>query len=123
MLDAVESPFLGLNFDTGNFARLLDDPVQGMEKLAPYTLATHIKDLKVNPQAAVNDWYFFSTAPVGDGFIDNLKLARLLEKAGYEGFLAMELDFLHPDYNDDEDAAVAKSVEVLKRIAEQVESD
>ena len=41
LLEAVESPFLGLNFDTGNFARLLDDPVQAMEKLAPYTLATH----------------------------------------------------------------------------------
>ena len=88
-----------------------------------YTLAAHIKDLKVNPQAAVNDWYFFSTAPVGDGFIDNLLLARLLKKAGYEGFLAMELDFLHPDYNEDEDAAVAQSVTVLRQIAAAAEAD
>ena len=122
LLDEVGSPYLGLNFDTGNFARLLDDPVDGMKKLAKYTLATHIKDLKINPQAKVTDWYFFSTAPVGDGFIDNLQLARLLKRAGYQGFLAMELDFLHPDYNEDEDAAVARSVEVLKQISEQVES-
>ena len=117
LLEEVGSPYLGLNFDTGNFARLLDDPVKGMQKLAPHTLATHIKDLKVNPQASVDDWYFFSTAPVGDGFIDNLALARLLKEANYQGFLAMELDFLHPDYNADEDAAVAKSVEVLRKIA------
>jgi sugar phosphate isomerase/epimerase len=118
LIETVGSPHLGLNFDTGNFARLLDDPVRGMEKLAKYTLATHIKDLKINPQAAVTDWYFFSTAPVGEGFIDNLKLAKLLKKAGFKGFLAVELDFLHPDYRD-EDQAVAQSIRTLKRIAKQ----
>jgi sugar phosphate isomerase/epimerase len=92
-----------------------------MEKLAPYTLATHIKDLKVNPAASVDDWYFFSTAPVGDGFIDNLALVRLLKRAGYQGFLAMELDFLHPDYHADEDAAVARSVQALRQIAAEAE--
>ncbi len=123
LLEEVGSPHLGLNFDTGNFARLLDDPIKAMEKLARHTLATHIKDLKVNSAAAVDDWYFFSTTPVGDGFIDNLKLARLLKSAGYEGFLAMELDFLHPDYDADEDAAVARSVQALKEIAAQVDSE
>jgi len=120
LLEAVDSPYLGLNFDTGNFARLLDDPVKAMEKLAPFTLATHIKDLKINRDAAVDDWYFFSTTPVGDGFIDNLKLAQLLKKAGFKGFLAVETDFLHPDYRGDEDAAVARSIETLKKIAARV---
>jgi hypothetical protein len=32
----------------------------------------------------------------------------------------MEIDTLHPDYNEDEDAAVAKSVAELKRIAQKV---
>lgn len=123
VLQEVDSPYLGLNFDTGNFARLLDDPIKAMEKLAPFTLATHIKDLKVNADAAVDDWYFFSTAPVGDGFIDNLALARMLREVGYRGFLAMELDFLHPDYHGDEDGAVAKSVQVLRQIAAQVDAD
>lgn len=123
LLEDVDSSYLGVNFDTGNFARLLDDPVKAMERLAPYTLATHIKDLKIHPEAAVDDWYFFATAPVGDGFIDNLALARLLKRAGYQGFLAMELDFLHPDYYDDEDGAVAKSVGKLREIAAQVDSE
>lgn len=122
LLEEVDSPYLGLNFDTGNFARLLDDPVKAMDKLAPHTLATHIKDLKINADADVDDWYFFSTAPVGDGFIDNLALARKLKQANYQGFLAMELDFLHPDYHD-EDAAVERSVRVLRSIADQVESE
>jgi sugar phosphate isomerase/epimerase len=113
----VGSPYLGINFDTGNFLRLLDDPVKGMEKLAKHVYATHIKDLKVQPGAAADDWYFFSSTPVGDGVVDNLKLAQLLDEAGYEGFLAVEIDCLHSDYRGEEDAMVEKSVKQLKRIA------
>ena len=121
LIHNVNHPNFGINFDTGNFMRVLDDPIQGMEKLARYTFSTHVKDLKINPQAAVNDWYFFSCTPVGDGIVDNQRLAQLLKDANYEGFLAMEIDTLHPDYNDDEDAAVAKSVTELKRIAQNLE--
>ena len=117
LIHNVNHPNFGINFDTGNFLRVLDDPIQGMEKLAKFTFSTHVKDLKINPQAAVNDWYFFSCTPVGDGLVDNQKLAQLLKDANYEGFLAMEIDTLHPDYNDDEDSAVAQSVKVLKEIA------
>ena len=123
LIEEVDSPWLGVNFDTGNFARLLDDPIKGMELLAPHTLATHIKDLRVNPMAAVDDWYFLSTTPVGAGFIDNLRLARLLHAAGYQGFLAMEIDFLHPDFADDEDGAVAASVASLRAIAAAVTTE
>ncbi len=121
LIHNVNHPNFGINFDTGNFMRVLDDPIQGMEKLARYTFSTHVKDLKINPQAAVNDWYFFSCTPVGDGIVDNQRLAQLLKDANYEGFLAMEIDTLHPDYNDDEDGAVAKSVAELKRIAQNLE--
>ena len=120
LIKAVDSPYFGINFDTGNFMRVLDDPFKGMQKLAKYTFSTHIKDLKINPQAAVDDWYFFSTTPVGDGLVNNQKLAQLLQDAGYQGFLAVELDTLHPDYKDDEDKAVAQSVKELRRIANAV---
>jgi sugar phosphate isomerase/epimerase len=120
LIHNVNHPNFGINFDTGNFLRVLDDPIQGMEKLAKYTFATHVKDLKINPQAAVNDWYFFSCTPVGDGLVDNQKLAQLLKDANFEGFLAMEIDTLHPDYNDDEDSAVEQSVKELKKIAQSL---
>jgi len=113
----VNSPYFGINFDTGNFLRVLADPVKGMEKLAKYTFSTHIKDLKVQKGASVDDWFFFSCTPVGDGVVDNQKLAQLLKNANYEGFLAVEIDFLHPDYREDEDKAVAQSVKELRRIA------
>lgn len=120
LIEEVGSSYFGLNFDTGNFVRLLDDPIAGMKKLAKHTFATHIKDLKVRKGVAVTEWYFFSSTPVGDGIVDNLVLAQLLKDAGYKGFLAVETDHLHPDYNYDEHAAVRQSVQELKRIASQL---
>jgi sugar phosphate isomerase/epimerase len=120
LIKAVNSPYFGINFDTGNFMRVLDDPIKGMEKLAKYTFATHVKDLKPNRDAAVDDWYFFSSTPVGEGLVNNQKLAKLLKDAGYKGLLAMEIDFLHPDYRENEDKAVAQSVKELRRIAASV---
>lgn len=120
LLTAVNSPYLGINFDTGNFLRLLDDPIKGMEKLAKYAYATHIKDLKPQKGVPADEWYFFSSTPVGDGIVDNWQLAKILSRAGYQGFLAVEIDFLHPDYHGDEDRAVAQSVQELKRIAATV---
>jgi len=116
LLADVNSPWLGINFDTGNFVRLLDDPIKGMVKLAPYVYATHIKDLKVQKGAPADEWYFFSCTPVGEGLVDNSRLVQLLADAGYQGLLAVEIDFLHPDYDDNEDQAVARSVAELKRL-------
>ena len=120
LLERVDSKYLGINFDTGNFLRLLDDPIKGMEKLAAYTYATHVKDLRVQRGVSPDEWYFFSATPVGDGYVDNMKLARLLNDADYQGFLAMEIDFLHPDYNNDEHEAVRKSVDELRRIVNEI---
>jgi sugar phosphate isomerase/epimerase len=117
LITGVNSSYLGVNFDTGNFVRLLDDPIKGMEKLAKYVCATHIKDLKPQKGVAADEWYFFSSTPVGDGIVDNLRLAQLLAEVGYQGFLAVEIDFLHPDYRGDEDEAVARSIRELKTIA------
>ncbi len=117
IIQNVNSPNFGINFDTGNFMRVLADPIEGMQKLAKYTFATHVKDLKPEKGQSVSNWHFFACTPVGDGLVDNQKLARLLSDAGYEGFLAVEIDYLHPDYKNDEDKAVAKSVKHLKKIA------
>jgi sugar phosphate isomerase/epimerase len=123
LLTEVGSPWLGTNFDTGNFLRLLDDPIKGMTKLAPYVYATHIKDLRPQRGVSADAWYFFSSVPVGDGLVDNQRLVRLLAEAGYQGSLAVEMDFLHPDYNNDEDAAVAKSVAELQRLVKEASGD
>jgi sugar phosphate isomerase/epimerase len=117
LLTEVDSDHFGLNFDTGNFLRLLDDPIAGMEKLAPYVLATHVKDLLPDKNARPTDWFFFAGVPVGMGLIDNESLAKLLHKADFQGFLAVEIDHPHTDWTGREEEAVALSVKELKRIA------
>lgn len=117
IIKGVNSPSMGVNFDSGNFLRVLDDPIQAMEKLAPYVFATHIKDLRPVKGVPVTEWYFFSCVPTGEGLIENEKLAHLLKKNNYKGFLAVETDFLHPDYANQEDEVVKKSVESLRHIA------
>ena len=117
LLEMVDSEYFGLNFDTGNFLRLLDDPIKGMEKLAPYVLATHVKDLMPDKTASPTDWYFFAGVPVGKGLINNQTLAELLLKANFKGFLAVEIDHPHTDWTEREDEAVALSIKALKKIA------
>jgi sugar phosphate isomerase/epimerase len=120
LIGEVDSPYFGLNFDTGNFLRLLDDPIAGMEKLAPYVLATHVKDLMPDKNARPTDWFFFAGVPVGKGLIDNETLAKLLYKANFKGFLAVEIDHPHTDWTEREDEAVALSIKELKRITKDL---
>lgn len=116
LLEDVDSPYLGLNFDSGNFLRVQDDPIDGIKKLAKYTYATHIKDLLPVRGANVKDWFFFSCTPIGQGLVDNKALAKVLLDSGYEGFFAVEMDMMHPDYWNQEDSAVAESMKELRRI-------
>lgn len=116
MIQAVDSPNFGVNFDTGNFLRLLDDPIKGMEKLAPYVFSTHIKDLVLHPTARPDDWYYFCGVPVGMGLVDNMKLAEILSKHNYQGFLAVEIDAPAPEWLNMEDEAIAVSVHNLRKI-------
>jgi len=116
ILESVNSPYLGINFDSGNFLRLQEDPVAAMQKLAPYVFATHLKDLRVTPGVAPDQWNYYTTVAIGDGIVDNFRIAQMLKNVGYQGLLAVEIDFLHPDYDNDEDAAVARSVKEIKRM-------
>ncbi len=122
LLENVNSKNFGVNFDTGNFLRLLDDPIKAMEILAPHVFAVHLKDLQINPRMArPNDWFFFSGVPVGEGLIDNQVLANILNKTDFKGFLAVEIDHPHYDWMNREDECVEKSVKGLKAIVNSLE--
>ena len=114
LIEDVGSPYFGLTFDTGNFTRLLDEPVKAMEKLGKYVYATHIKDIKITPDTPADEWFFFSSVPVGDGVINMPQIIKMLHDLNYPGLLAVELDFAHPEVAGQEDAAVEKSVKYLQ---------
>lgn len=118
LITTIDSPWLGVCLDTGNNLRLFEDPVVAAERLAPLARATHIKDIWVlrgNPRT----FHFWPSVPLGEGLIDLPRVLGFLRKAKYQGLLAIEVDFLHPDYGPP-DRAVEKSVKYLRQLIKQV---
>jgi sugar phosphate isomerase/epimerase len=112
LVRAVDSPWLGVCLDTGNNLRLHEDPVAVAEKLAPLARATHVKDIGVR-RGDPKEFAFWPSVPLGKGLVDLGRVIGLLRKARYRGLLAIEVDYLDPDYGP-EDRAVAASVKYLK---------
>jgi sugar phosphate isomerase/epimerase len=114
ILDRVGSAALRVNFDTGNALRMMEDPVEAARRLGPYTVATHTKDVAACRHVRPEEWYFFSSVPVGTGLIDMPGVVRALKETGYDGILAVESD--HHKDNQDEDQLVAQSVAYLRQL-------
>ncbi len=119
ILERVGSDSLKVNFDTGNTLRMMEDPVQAARRLGPFTVATHTKDLAACRHVRPEEWYFFSSVPVGTGLIDMPAVVKALRETGYNGVLAVETD--HHKDNQDEDQLVADSVAYLKQLVRQME--
>lgn len=117
LIDEVGSEYFGINLDTANFIRVLDDPVEATRKLAKHVYATHVKDLRPVKGVSVNEWYYFSSVAAGTGLVEVDKIARILKDAGYTGFLAFETDMPHPDYVEQEERMIEESMRYLKQVA------
>jgi len=114
LITTIDSPWLRVCLDTGNNVRLHEDPVMVAEKLAPFTRATHIKDVWGEP-GAPKDFASWPSVPLGKGVVNIPKVLEHLRKARYRGLLAIEIDYLRPDYGD-EGPAVRASVKYLKSL-------
>lgn len=114
LITTVDSPWLGVCLDSGNNLRLFEDPVVVAAKLAPYARATHLKNLTAwrgDPKT----FQFWPSVPLDEGAVDIAEVVRLLKTANYTGLLAVEVDYLHPAYGD-EDTAVARSLDYLRTL-------
>lgn len=114
LIESIHSPNLGVTLDTGNNLRLFEDPVEVCRKLAPYTRATHVKDIGVW-RGDPKEFSFWPSVPLGDGIVDLKAVVGFLKQAKYRGLLCVEVDFLHPDHGE-EDQAVRKSLAYLRGI-------
>jgi len=119
IVEGVGDEHLKVNFDTGNALRLFEDPVEAATRLAPYVVSTHTKDITVHRGGTPMERFtWWPSCPVGKGLVDIPALARVLDEAGYEGSLAVELDLVAAPYNErPETELVAESVEFLKSVA------
>ena len=66
LLREVDSEYLGACVDFGNNVAMLDDPDETIERLAPYAVTTHVKDMAVAP---TTDGFELSEVPLGQGLL------------------------------------------------------
>ncbi len=94
--EAVNSPWLAINMDTGNFARRFGDPYSQMKKLAPKAAIVQAKTY-----FGGGEWYTLD--------LDYKRIAGILRKAGFRGWVSLEMEGKEPA-----ETAVPKSLKLLR---------
>jgi sugar phosphate isomerase/epimerase len=88
----VESPFLKVNYDTGNAFLGGEDPYAGLKAVLPMLVHVHAKDISIR-QAEAEKGKVTGT-PVGcacgEGVIDWARVVSILREGGYSGVLSVE---------------------------------
>ena len=97
MLNFVDSPYLGLNFDSGNSFIAGQDPVAFCERFKDKIRHVHVKDVSESLAAAVRGGQTgiaLSHCSVGEGVnADNIKQCLgILRDNGYTGHLSIECE-------------------------------
>ncbi|MGH9659427.1 MAG: sugar phosphate isomerase/epimerase family protein, partial [Bryobacteraceae bacterium] len=82
------SEYLGVCLDLGNNMALLDDAMELVEKLAPYAISTHIKDMDVEPY---EDGFLLSEVPLGEGMLDLKRMIALIRKHHPKTKMSLEM--------------------------------
>jgi sugar phosphate isomerase/epimerase len=115
LIERVGAPNLGVCLDTGNAARVGDDPLAAATLAAPLVKMVHLKDMRVQAESRGDPTAWWPSTPLGRGDFDLPAIVEALEVGGYRGGLLVELSNLYPDW-DDEDAVVAESLAYLRRL-------
>jgi sugar phosphate isomerase/epimerase len=111
LLERVNSPFFRLNFDNSHFEVMGRDIEEYVPLLAPYSVHTHVKD-----QRGISPDYQFLVP--GEGTFDYPRYIKAMDKAGYNGFLTVEISKQIQNRPDYDAAATAKvSFETLTAAA------
>ncbi len=78
LMKRIQSEYVGICVDFGNNYALMEDPLDIVEELAKYALASHIKDhrLKEYPQG-----FLLEDAPLGEGVMDLKRMIAILRQA------------------------------------------
>ncbi len=77
VLGKIASPHLGACVDFGNNLSLMEDPLDTAEKLARFTITTHLKDLAVVP---TEDGFDLGDIPLGEGVVPMARIVELTRK-------------------------------------------
>jgi 3-oxoisoapionate decarboxylase len=88
LLERYSSEYLGVCLDTGNNLAVLDDPVETVEKLAPYTCNVHFKDMAMEE---CDEGFLLSEVPLGEGMLDIPRIVDIIRKARPDVRFSLEM--------------------------------
>lgn len=97
IIEAVNSPALRVNLDTGNFLPVGQNPTEAAEQLADLVVLAHLKDMRL----ATSDAGHVFTDPagrlltgcvIGEGLVDLPAIRAVLDEAGYDGWWSLEYE-------------------------------
>ncbi|OYW10785.1 MAG: xylose isomerase [Rhodospirillales bacterium 12-71-4] len=113
IMQAVDSPGLGVCLDTANNLRMFEEPVAVAAKLAPFTRATHVKNVTTR-RGDPKTFAFWPSVPLDAGLVDIEAVLGQLRDVGYTGLLALEIDYLDPAHGEEEEPQIARSLAWLR---------
>jgi sugar phosphate isomerase/epimerase len=94
IIKAIDSPWLSVTLDTGNF---LENPYDKLEQLAPHATFTHAKTY-----FGAGIWYTLD--------LDYNRIARIMRKHNYHGYVSLEFEG-----KENPQTAIPKSLALLRR--------
>ena len=94
IVNAVDSPWLQITTDTGNF---LDDPYERLAKIAPKTIFVQAKTYYGG-----GEWYSLD--------LDYVRIGQILRQHNYRAFISLEFEG-----KEDYRTAIPKSLELLRQ--------
>lgn len=94
VVDAIDSPWLQVTLDTGNF---LEDPYDRLKQLAPQTVLMQTKTYFGGGR-----WYTLD--------LDYARIAKIMKEAGFQGYVSLEFEG-----KEDPLTAIPKSLKLLRK--------
>lgn len=114
ILQLVDSPYLKVNFDIGNFLTGSgESPLDAVEKLYPYVDLIHIKDMT----KAVGGQNKYSNSITGEGIVPVKECLKIFKQKGYNSYASLEYEAWEVA---DSMVGVKKSIEYLKKVWKEI---
>ena len=93
LLERYSSEYLGVSLDTGNDLSILDDPMETVEQLAPWTFNVHFKDMQMEE---CETGFLLSEVPLGDGTLDLPRMVETIRRAKPDVRFSLEMILRDP---------------------------
>jgi sugar phosphate isomerase/epimerase len=88
LLKEYESEYVGVTLDTANNISVLDDLMETVEALAPYTFNIHFKDVAVQE---CETGFLLSEVPLGEGILDLPRMVSTIQRAKPDVRFSLEM--------------------------------